>query len=563
MAAHAHPRRLLAVGLDGYEASLGDQLMAMGELPALARLLSRSARFRLDHGPAQRTGLAWEQVSTGRSPAATGRWSAVAFDPHTYEVWQEGTRLEPFPARLEAPTVVFDPPYFALDLAPSARGVVDWGAHDPGVEPGARPRALLAELESRFGPYPAKDWIYGIVWPSAERTRTMGDALVRATDVRAEAARWLLHERCPDWRLAIVVAGELHSATEGLWHGLDSKHPLHRLPSAAPAAEGLRAVYRAADRLVATLTDAFSDATVVVFAMGGMGPNRSDVASMVLLPELLYRRAFGQPMFHEPQAWVRASAGQPMLSEDEDWSAAVNAHFRHRRSPRDRVRSAVARILPGPLRRGRRHPTPPVPASSGPLHLSLDWMPASGYQPYWGRMRYFALPSFYDGRIRVNLAGRERHGRVTLSEYRAVCDEIEDMVRGCRDAATGEAVVDAIERCAGSDPRTLGPAEADLVIVWRGGALGFDHPRIGRIGPVPYRRPGGHTGPYGIAGISGPGVTAGDFGVRSSFDVVPTIVELLDETVPPGLSGASLLARDMRAQDREDPGQAVQYGRYS
>jgi hypothetical protein len=49
-------RRVLAIGLDGYEPSLGDELMAAGELPALARLRERSARFTLDHGPAQRTG---------------------------------------------------------------------------------------------------------------------------------------------------------------------------------------------------------------------------------------------------------------------------------------------------------------------------------------------------------------------------------------------------------------------------------------------------------------------------------------------------------------------------
>src|SRR5512147_2670858 len=93
-------RRVLAIGLDGYEPSLGDELMAAGELPALARLRERSARFTLDHGPAQRTGLAWEHVATGLSPDDAKRWSAVGFDLDTYEVWQEGTSLEPFTARL-------------------------------------------------------------------------------------------------------------------------------------------------------------------------------------------------------------------------------------------------------------------------------------------------------------------------------------------------------------------------------------------------------------------------------------------------------------------------------
>ncbi len=546
-------RRVLAIGLDGYESSLGDKLMAAGELPALARLRSCSARFLLDHGPAQRTGLAWEQVSSGRSPQASSRWSAVAFDARTYEVWQEGTCLEPFTARLDTPAVIFDAPYFDLDRAPLTRGVVNWGAHDPGVETNARPMSLLAELESRFGPYPAKEWIYGIVWPSAEQARKMGDALVRATDRRAEAACWLLGERLPDWRLGLVVAGELHSAIEGLWHGIDPTHPLHRLPSAAPAADGLRAVYRAADRLVGRLIESFKEATVVVFAMGGMGPNRSDIPSMVLLPELLYRHAFGRPLMNEPEAWASASGGLPMLGEDEDWSMAVNAQIHAhgsnaqldaRRSRRGLMRSAASHLLPEPVKRlVRRTVEQTTRASRGTSRQSLNWMPASRYQPFWRAMRFFALPSFSDGRIRINLAGRERDGQVLFSDYAAVCDEIEEILRSCRDSATGEAVVDAIERSGGSDPRRLGLSESDLVVVWRGAALGFDHPVMGRVGPVPYRRPGGHTGPFGVAYINGGGVTAGDFGVRSSFDVVPTIVDLLGETLPPGLSGSSLLAR--------------------
>ena len=550
-----HKRRVLAIGLDGYEQSLGDRLMAVGELPALARLRSRSARFLLNHGPAQRTGLAWEHVSSGRSPEAAERWSAVAFDPSTYLIWQEGTSLEPFTARLDAPTVVFDTPYFDLDLAPLTRGVVSWGAHDPGVELNARPKNLVAELESRFGSYPAQEWIYGIVWPSAERTRRMGDALVRATDLRAEAASWLLRERLPDWQLGIVVTGELHSAIEGLWHGIDPAHPLHHLPSASPAGEGLRAVYRAVDRLAGKLTETFSDATVLAFAMGGMGPNRSDIQSMVLLPELLYRQAFEEPLMREPEVWASANGCTPMLEEDENWSEAVNAQIhaqrlkaQAQRSWPNLLRSAASSLLPGRAKRDARGaPGKPTRASGGALRHSLKWMPASRYQPYWHAMRFFALPSFYDGRVRINLAGRERNGKVPLSGYAAACDEVEEIVRACRDSATGEAVVDYIERCGGSDPRTLDPSGSDLVIVWRGAATGFDHPVLGRVGPVPYRRTGGHTGPYGMAYVSGEGVTSSDFGVRSSFDVVPTIVELLGESLPPGLSGCSLLARGARA----------------
>jgi hypothetical protein len=529
---------LIAVGLDGYEPSVGSALMDAGTLPALAGVRSRSARFLLDHGSAQRTGLAWEHVSSGRSPEAAGRWSAVMLDPRTYRVWQEGTSLEPFTAGLRAPTVVFDPPYFDLDLAPATRGIVNWGAHDPGIAANARPHDLLGELMARFGPYPATEYLYGVVWPSAERTGAMAEALVRATDLRAEAACWLLETRLPDWQLGLIVAGELHSATEALWHGIDPAHPLHGLPSAEPAGRGLRAVYEAADRLVGRLVETFPDAGVVVFAMGGMGPNRSDVASMALLPELLFRHAFGRSLLRGPGT----NGEMPMLGKDENWSVAVNSGFPVRRSRWSLLRAA-GRFLPGPIRRALRPPprTPPSQAEK-PVRLSLNWMPASRYQPHWPAMRAFALPSFYDGRIRINLVGREAHGQVPLSDYQKACDEIEALLGGCRDSATGEPVVGEIERCAGSDPRILGPSAADLVVVWRGAAVGFDHPVMGRVGPLPFRRPGGHTGPFGMAYVSGHDVLPGDFGVRSSFDVVPTIVELLGERVPPRLSGRSLLA---------------------
>jgi predicted AlkP superfamily phosphohydrolase/phosphomutase len=183
----------------------------------------------------------------------------------------------------------------------------------------------------------------------------------------------------------------------------------------------------------------------------------------------------------------------------------------------------------------------PSTTSNGALRLGLEWMPTVLYEPHWRSMRCFALPSFYDGRVRVNLVGREREGRVAAAEYEALCDEIVALVHACRDLRTGEPVVDHVVRADG-DPLKLGPSESDLVIVWRGATLGFEHPTLGRIGPLPYRRTGGHTGPYGMAFFAGNGIASGDFGVRPSFDVVPTIVELLGEKLPAGYSGQSALA---------------------
>src|SRR5713101_6104575 len=187
--------RVLALGLDGLEIAFAERLMAVGEMPALAALRRRAARFRLDHGPAQRTGLAWEHVASGLSPEAGRRWAAVEFDPTSYMAWQEGARFDPWWAPLDRRVVVFDTPYVDLRRARNTRGVVAWGAHDPGTSNAASPRRLLAEFESRVGPYPASLWTYGTPFPSSADTQAMGEALSRALDARSRAARWLATER--------------------------------------------------------------------------------------------------------------------------------------------------------------------------------------------------------------------------------------------------------------------------------------------------------------------------------------------------------------------------------
>ena len=136
-------KKLLVIALDGYEPSLADTLINSGQLPSLAKIRVKSARFLLDHGYARDTGLAWEHVSSGLSPKDAERWSAVSFDKENYAVWQEGSLFAPFPSKLRANTIVFDFPYFDLSKASNVRGVVGWGAHDPGTEYSTNPEGLL------------------------------------------------------------------------------------------------------------------------------------------------------------------------------------------------------------------------------------------------------------------------------------------------------------------------------------------------------------------------------------------------------------------------------------
>ena len=326
---------------------------------------------------------------------------------------------------------------------------------------------------------------------------------------------------------------ELHSALEALWHGIDPGHPLHACPSSEVAREGVLAVYAAVDRLVGSLCTSFPDARLVVFSMHGMGPNRADLPSMLLLPELLHRAHFGRSRFVPRAEWLSAPDGVPRLAADETWSRAVLACLAPSepaasRPLRERLRRVFAR------RRSRREER--VRAAE-----RLEWMPASHYQPFWSRMDAFALPSFYDGRVRINLRGRERRGRVAPRDYTARCDALCELIRDCRDPRTGEPVVADTLRPVEGDPLAAGPTQADLVINWRGSAFAFSHPTLGLVGPAPCRRTGGHTGGHGVAYLAAPGLEPGDHGVRSAFDVVPTLFELCGVAAPEGISGKSLL----------------------
>jgi hypothetical protein len=539
--------RVLVIGLDGIEPAFAEHLMATGEMPALAELRKRAACFRLDHGPAQRTGLAWEHFASGLSPEAAHRWAAVEFAPDTYDVWQEGARFVPWWASLDLRVVVYDTPYVDLRRAPGTRGIVAWGAHDPGTPMATRPASLQREFLERFGRYPSA-WTYATPWPSEIRTRMMGQTLAQALETRGRAARWLADERLSDWDLFIVVAGEPHGSTEGLWHGIAADHALHDHPSAPAARAALVDVHRALDGMVGELLRSADDAAVIAFTMGGMGSNHSDVQSMVLLPELLYRHAFGRSLLSVPDSWQQSPRQVPLLDEDDDWVALGRSWVppRSRSSVRaadSRIRSLVRKwpaLYAGA--RGVRAAIRSWRAAAEPTSiLNLDWQPAAHYQDYWPRMRAFALPSYYDGRIRLNVRGRERQGLVDGSEYERVCDEIEALVRECRNPRTGESAVAFVERPHARDPFRVGSSEPDICVVWRDIATALEHPRLGLIGPVPIRRTGGHTGPYGMAYVASPSVPVGDMGVRSSFDVAPTVVELLGRPPVPGMSGTSLL----------------------
>ena len=297
-------RRLLVFCLDAFDAALGDQLIAEGKLKGLAKLKEDSARFKLEHGDGNRaryTGLTWEHFSTGQKPDTIGKWSVINFHPENYEAEQIYANERPFFADLKAKTVVFDAPYFHLAGMENGVGVVGWSGHDTGAMRYSQPTNLITEIYDKFGQPPSHLELNDMVYSSVENTRKMGQIILKALKQRAEAAEWLFAEREPDWDIALLGIGETHDIIELMFHGLDPEHHLADHPSAPVAREALIAVYEEMSNIIERMRAKFPDAISVAFTMHGMGKNDTDLPTMLLLPELMYKLQFGRNLFHSPE----------------------------------------------------------------------------------------------------------------------------------------------------------------------------------------------------------------------------------------------------------------------
>jgi hypothetical protein len=177
----------------------------------------------------------------------------------------------------------------------------------------------------------------------------------------------------------------------------------------------------------------------------------------------------------------------------------------------------------------------------GAPRYNVDWQVAMWYRDVWPRMRAFALPSFYDGRVRINLEGREASGVVPLGDYERACAEVEAWLSACRDPRTGAAAVTDVRAVRAADPLDPTGPDADLVIRWADHLDALEHPDVGRIGPFPFRRTGSHT-PRGFALFSGPGIRPADLGERSVDDLAPTILALLGHPRSLDLVGTPMLS---------------------
>ncbi len=533
---------VIAIGLDATDPVLLERYMDAGALPVLSGLRDRGSYARLTTFDYCRAEASNTTFLTGCSPARHGYWSPFRFstDYRVQTTPYEFADYQPFYGLGDAYRVaVFDMPQSKLSNRVNGIQVLGWGAHSPRCPSHSDPPEVFDDIVSRHGPHPTlrKDDVHSM--GDAAAMARLKEGLETGVERRVSACIDLLGREA--WDLFLVYFGEIHSGQHYLWHLSHPDHPLHRYfgtPGEDPLLELVQAVDRGIGRLLAA---APADARVVLFSDHGMESNTTDLPSTVFLPELLYRLAY-------PGRFGLAKGGTgtppPIIkpAANRSWRSTLYG-LKHDPNHVTRWLRQHMDTTSFHYRIEKRLGMNEVPLC--PEDCPLGSQPPMWYHPAWSGMKAFALPSFSEGYVRLNVRGRESAGIVEPAEYERVCDEVTAEIMRVTDARTGKPAVRRVVRTRqGPDGPAMDgerPSDADLIVIWDGVPIDVvDHPSAGRIGPVPFKRSGSHVH-RGFLMAAGPGVAPGRrLPEAHALDIPPTILSLLGASIPAHFDGKPL-----------------------
>ena len=542
---------VIAIGLDAAEPSLLEKWMSQGHLKNMRRLREQGIYGRLKNFKDSNVETAWTTFLTGCKPEETGYWAAMGFREGTYETETRAAydykEHPPFFALGEDYRIVtFDVPQLRINDKINGLQVGAWGAHSPQVPSTSSPASLFQELVDKHGIHPGLHKDYAVCL-DLKGTLRLQERLETGIARRSAICQDLLERESAN--LFLTVFSEPHSAGHVFWHLSQPDHPLYEAFSSQVSGDPLLEVFQAIDKAIGEiLTKAPDDAHIVLFSAHGMGPAPIDLPSFIFLPEFLYRYSF--PGKYGLGYGDPADPLPPPLTKMK-WNY-WERHLWGTKSDSNPIRRFLRRETPTRLF-NLIEPFLDATDETGlvsPFQLrrqgerTVPWNPAQWYKPLWPSMKAFAIPSFAEGYVRINLQGREPQGLVAPSEYNAVCDELCEKLYALKDPRTGIPMVDRIVRTRkdASDHHPKLP-DPDLIVIWQEEYATdvMESPDYGRFGPLPPYRAGSHR-PEGFILACGPDLEAGStLSNGHVLDLAPTILELMGAPIPDHIEGKPLI----------------------
>ncbi len=533
-------KKLLIIVLDAADIGLIKNWAAQDLLPNLKQMMRGSSLIELDNYQVYRNEASWESLLTGCYPEQSGYWSAIKFNSKSYNISFKGAysydQYPPFYALTEKSSItVFDLPHIGR-LFPGKSGVqvLGWGAHYPLCNGLSDPQGLISELTNKFGEHDAMEiqnrgtwWDSGFLYRIREKLR---EGLYKSGKIH----QYLLKTYPAD--LTILSFSEIHTAGHHYWHLTDKNHPLYGKNNPV-LPDFLKEIYIETDRELGRVLEsvAGSPEILILSPMGG-APNWYTTNSKVFLPELLFRWNFpGKQIFSNTAKYENNS---PVIPDQNHWVKAVWEDYYGNMPP-----GWVPGFLHPLFRRMAAIRRIQYPFYGARLLGQLQWQPAAWYSPWWHKMKAFSIPGQGDGYIRINLKGREKKGIVDPEDMNSICNELTEKLMKLKNPLNGKPVIKKVVRSS-ELPVIAEPPDADLIVLWEAEPNDCIEDGEGnRLGPIPHWKSGSHncTGFLMSPGLKiAPGI---DPGSASVIDVAPTILDLLEEKIPPYMKGRPLFTR--------------------
>lgn len=500
--------RVLVFAFDGCDPVIARTWAAAGAMPNLARMLAEGASAPV-HAPAGVFVSAnWPTIFTAVEPDRHRYLCWDEIDPATYE----HRETEPNPSTVHGKllwealndagkrTVVLDVPHtWAQPI--NGKMLVEWACHDRHHGPHSWPTGLIDEVEAQVGRHPV-----GCMEPPGRDQFAPCDYLDREGALRTPAEESALLERlragvagkskaslalleAGDWDVFITVFGEGHCVGHQLWHHHDPGHPRHDAAMLERlGGDPMLDIYRRIDQALGDHLERLEPTdTAYVLMPHGMGPHYDGTDVLDPLLDRLDRA----------------------LDDPSELGASTRAARLLTKSLPGFARRAVAGRV-APLVRRRADSAPP---SDGPVRPLNE-------------RRWYALPNnSVSGAVRLNLAGRERDGRIAPEARAEVLDWLIARLREVINIDTGSPVVREVVVTGDVYRRDPDDQLGDLYIEWERTAPieRVWSPSSGTVAR-PYRhwRTGDHI-PVGLIVARGPGIAAaGEASAMRSVDVGAT-----------------------------------------
>ncbi|MCB2076962.1 MAG: alkaline phosphatase family protein [Novosphingobium sp.] len=524
---------VIAIGLDALPPTLLEQWIDQGELPFLARMMSEGSYARQKNFGLYRTENSWLNLLLGCSPETSHEWGHSDYQAGEYRMIENAAcsfgRFPPFYALREKKRVaVFDIPLTCLADDVNGVQLLGWGTEVNQILRQSSPPGMMDDLIRRHGRHPVYDTLkvtaegeetLSYRMPCAydlENLRSVRDNLLDAVRQRTAIIRELmLAER---WDLLLCAYAEIHTAGHIFWH-IGRDHLLADRYRDAAGSDFMLDVMREIDTcLGGLLKDAPENTQIVLFSPHGMQANSLDLNLIIFLPEILYRWNTGKAAFRGMDS--SGPVPEPHVRYTRHWSDEV----------RDLRTEHGREILNPPL----------LDANDGD---PLDWDPSHWFEPLWPTLKAFKLPGYSEGLVRLNVRGRDGPEGIPPEDFAATCDELTEVFEALVDARTGDKLIDRVIRVrAPPFDGSEGLSPADLIVVWRDDICTdtIEHPTLGRVGPVPLFRTGGHSTEGFMLGKGSAFGNACRMPDITMTDVTATLLDLLDVEMPSHIDGRSV-----------------------